>query len=62
MIVLRYISSVLSKYTCYGYLLKLSSLDSFNPIAFRKTKIVYNFGLSECSGVKEYPKCMFYGP
>ena len=24
----------------------------FNPIALRKTKIVYNFGLSECSRVK----------
>ena len=25
-----------------------------NPIALRKAKIVYNFGLSECSGVKVY--------
>ena len=25
----------------------------FNPIALRKAKIVYNFGLSECSRVKE---------
>ena len=24
----------------------------FNPIALRKAKIVYNFGLSECSRVK----------
>ena len=24
----------------------------FNPIAFRKAKIVYNFGLSECIRVK----------
>ena len=24
----------------------------FNPIALRKTKIVYNFGLSECNRVK----------
>ena len=27
----------------------------FNPIALRKTKIAYNFGLSECSRVKIYP-------
>ena len=25
---------------------------SFNPIALRKAKIVYNFGLSECNRVK----------
>ena len=25
---------------------------SFNPIALRKTKIAYNFGLSECNRVK----------
>ena len=25
----------------------------FNPIALRKAKIVYNFGLSECNRVKE---------
>ena len=24
----------------------------FNPIALRKAKILYNFGLSECSSVK----------
>ena len=24
----------------------------FNPIALRQAKIVYNFGLSECNGVK----------
>ena len=28
-------------------------LLEFNPIALRKTKIVYNFGLSECSRVKQ---------
>ena len=27
--------------------------DIFNPIALRKAKIVYNFGLSECNRVKE---------
>ena len=26
----------------------------FNPTALRKTKIVYNFGLSECSRVNIY--------
>ena len=26
--------------------------DIVNPIALRKTKIVYNFGLSECNRVK----------
>ena len=32
----------------------------FNPIAFRKAKIVYNFGLSECSRVKKLKKMAFY--
>ena len=27
-------------------------LHPFNPIALRKAKIVYNFGLSECNGDK----------
>ena len=27
-------------------------LTEINPIALRKTKIVYNFGLSECNRVK----------
>ena len=27
-----------------------------SPIALRKAKIVYNFGLSECTGVKMYFK------
>ena len=26
---------------------------AFNPIALRKVKIVYNFGLSECNRVKK---------
>ena len=26
--------------------------NSFNPIALRKAKIVYNFGLTECQRVK----------
>ena len=26
---------------------------NFNPIALRRAKIAYNFGLSECSRVKE---------
>ena len=28
---------------------------NLNPIALRKAKIVYNFGLSECNGVNEKP-------
>ena len=28
-------------------------LQPFNPIAVRKAKIVYNFGLSECTRVKK---------
>ena len=31
---------------------KESSLFSFNPVAHRKAKIVYHFGLSECNRVK----------
>ena len=30
----------------------------FNPFALRKAKIVYNFGLSECKGVKN---CIQFG-
>ena len=30
------------------------NLNCFNPIAFRKAKIVYNFGLSECNRVKVF--------
>ena len=33
------------------------SFRVFNPIALRKAKVVYNFGLSECSRVKGYT-CM----
>ena len=28
--------------------------EAVNPIALRKAKIVYNFGLSECNRIKEY--------
>ena len=31
-------------------------LPSINPIALRKAKIVYNFGLSECNRVKKEGK------
>ena len=31
-----------------------------NPIALRKFKIVYNFGLSECNGVKNSNCCERY--
>ena len=30
---------------------KVSQYKGFNPIALRKAKIVYNFGLSECNRV-----------
>ena len=29
-----------------------ANISHFNPIALRKAKIVYNFGLSECNRVK----------
>ena len=31
----------------------LFSIEQFHPIALKKAKIVYNFGLSECNRVKE---------
>ena len=31
---------------------KFEDKPEINPIALRKTKIVYNFGLSECSRVQ----------
>ena len=31
---------------------ELNALYPINPAALRKTKIVYNFGLSECNKVK----------
>ena len=38
----------------------------FNPIALRKAKIVYNFGLSECNRVNSHmcttpTNCSFHG-
>ena len=33
--------------------LNLKIEQSINPVALRKTKIVYNFGLSECNRVKD---------
>ena len=30
-----------------------------NPIAFRKVKIVHNFGLSECNRVKHLRVCLY---
>ena len=35
-----------------GSIVSLLSQDQFNPIALRKAKIVYSFGLSECKMVK----------
>ena len=38
---------------CFPFFASLSEMRStLNPIALRKAKIVYNFGLSECSRVK----------
>ena len=38
----------------------LALLSNFNPIALRKAKIAYNFGLSECNRVKVYGyTCIF---
>ena len=34
----------------------LHGKGAFNPIALRKTKIAYNFGLSECNRVKKLIK------
>ena len=36
-------------------------LANFNPIALRKAKIVYNFGLSECNRVKNPTKSQYRG-
>ena len=33
----------------------------FNPIALRKAKIVYKFGLSECNRVKSFPRAFHSG-
>ena len=33
--------------------------SNFNPIALRKAKIVYNFGLSECNRVKKKRKLSY---
>ena len=39
------------------WLIKFNNLSykNYNPIALRKAKIVYNFGLSDCSRVKTGP-------
>ena len=36
------------------HLFLLFQMFKFNPIALRKAKIVYNFGLSECNRVKRF--------
>ena len=36
----------------YCLQIQLSSFSHFNPVAPRKAKIVYNFGLSECDSIK----------
>ena len=49
------------KSSSYFFTKNISTLDfvctgRLNPIALRNAKIVYNFGLSECSRVKEFLK------
>ena len=47
---------------CYCTVI-LENIFHINPIALRKAKIVYNFGLSECSRVKGYGyTSMFFLP
>ena len=41
-----------ASYTVSGKTVNIMLELAFNPIALRKAKIVYNFGLSECSRVK----------
>ena len=36
---------------CYNTIFLMKSVIFLNPIALKKTKIVYNFGLSVCSRV-----------
>ena len=43
------LSAVLAK----RFLAILSAVDLINPVAHRKAKIVYNFGLDECNRVNE---------
>ena len=38
---------------------KAAQVTVFNPIALRKAKIVYNFGLSECNRVKGTFKLLY---
>ena len=38
--------------TAFYCIFNTSLIEPVNPIALRKAKIIYNFGLSECSGVK----------
>ena len=33
------------------------NVSSINPIALRKVKIVYNFGLSECNRINKVSNC-----
>ena len=39
-------------YSSFFFLFEPSNANVINPIALRKAKIVYNFGLSECNWVK----------
>ena len=44
---------IVNIHTSTLFLIKTQASEVFNPIALRKAKIVYNFGLSECNRVNE---------
>ena len=46
------LDSTFTIFQTFLWLQKVVTFGSFNPIALRKAKIVYNFGLSECNRVK----------
>ena len=48
--------AVFFRRVCLSLHLYKEHILPFNPIALRKTKIVCNFGLSECNRVKRGPK------
>ena len=48
----KHFAFVIDRVTVYVVHKILLRLNKFNPIALRKAKIVYNFGLSGCNRVK----------
>ena len=50
----RYITIIIAITTCIIHLVSLLRLcHVVNPVAHRKAKTVYDFGLSECNSVKQ---------